>query len=201
MTQASSELKRFCRFQGLDLLLAPHHPAPRSAILLDAALALPAGATLHDLGCGAGALALAAKQLRPDLQVSGSDSDEQAVEFAIRNAAHLDLQVSFFCSSSWPEGGGWDLVIANLPYYCEREREELAAELLFEPLQGLLIAGDDPLALLREVVSSAPESQRLALQHRHAQSREVRALLSDSRTWPATLGRPVMTVGRVPVHA
>jgi release factor glutamine methyltransferase len=183
-------------FEGLELELGPRAAPPGSAILLSAAAGLAAGAHVHDLGCGSGALALALKAQRPDLEVTGCDSDEEAVALARRNSERLGLDVAFSCVETWWQNDErYDLVLANLPYYAQQEREELAAERPLVPLEGLLTPRGDALAVIREVIAAAPQGQLLAFQHRRHQAAAVRDLFAAKFTWLAPAGRPVMTMG------
>src|SRR4051794_18350411 len=61
-------------------------PRPETETLVEAALDLPSGARVHDVGTGSGAVALALKDERPDLVVSGSDASPEAVDVARANA-------------------------------------------------------------------------------------------------------------------
>ncbi len=62
-------------------------PRPESEHVVEAALGLPAGARVVDVGTGSGAIALALKQERPDLQVSATDVSADALDVARHNAA------------------------------------------------------------------------------------------------------------------
>src|SRR5581483_5710461 len=70
-------------------------PRPETELLVEAALALPPGASVLDACTGSGAVALATKQERPDLDVWGSDVSEPALALARENGARLGLEVSW----------------------------------------------------------------------------------------------------------
>src|SRR5579862_8370782 len=68
-------------------------PRPETELLVELALELPHGAAVLDCCCGSGAIALALKDERPDLQLTGSDIDAGAVVVAQANARRLGLDV------------------------------------------------------------------------------------------------------------
>jgi release factor glutamine methyltransferase len=172
-------------------------PRPDTETLVEAALALPGGARVHDVGTGSGAVALALKDERPDLVVSGSDPSADAVEVARANAERLGLDVSFSIEHGLPSGA-YDLVVANLPYVREDEWDDLAPEIrLYEPREAL-VSGQDGLDAIRELVAAAPSRARLALEHAPAQAAQVRGLLRDAETLLDLAGRERVTVGSAP---
>ena len=73
---------------------------------------------------------------------------------------------------------GLDVVVANLPYIAEDERELCDPELAFEP-QLALFPGGDGLGLIRELVADAPrllaDGGALWLEHGFRQAGAVRA--------------------------
>jgi release factor glutamine methyltransferase len=128
-------------------------PRPESELLVESALGLPAGARVLDIGTGSGAIALALKQERPDLDVSASDRSADALELARANAARLGLDVDFV-QADLLEGvsGEFDAVLANLPYVAERDRATLAPEILRHEPPGALFAGEDGLDAIRALL-------------------------------------------------
>ena len=171
-------------------------PRPDTETLVEAALDLPSGARVHDVGTGSGAVALALKDERADLVVSGSDASAGAVDVARANAERLGLDVQFSVARGLPDGE-WDLVVANLPYVREDEWDGLAPEIrLYEP-RDALVSGPDGLDAIRELVAAAPAGTRVALEHAPDQAAAVRALLADARTLPDLGGRERVTVGAV----
>jgi release factor glutamine methyltransferase len=139
-------------------------PRPETELLVEVALGLPREARVLDLGTGSGAVALALKDERADLRVSGSDVSEQALELARDNGARLGLDVH------WLQGdllGGLpddhDAIVSNPPYVPEGERSALAPEILRHEPALALFAGPDGLALIRPLVAAAAERRAVKL--------------------------------------
>lgn len=152
-------------------------PRPETEVLVEAGLALPRGARVADVGTGSGAVALALKDERPDLEVTGLDVDLDALEVARANAAALGLEVGFRQADLLPDAGaGFEAVLANLPYVPDGERlmPEIAR---YEPPRALY-AGPDGLELIRRLVSTASQVPFLGLEVGAGQASAVRRLLA-----------------------
>ncbi len=130
-------------------------PRPETELLVEVALArLAPGARVLDVGTGSGAVALALKQEREDLVVSGSDLSEPALAVARENARRLGLDVSFV-RADLLDGAPReiDAVVANLPYVAESERALLAPEIVRHEPPLALFAGPDGLAAIRALLA------------------------------------------------
>jgi release factor glutamine methyltransferase len=169
-------------------------PRPESELLVESAIDMPEGATVHDLGTGSGAIALAVKQERPDMVVSASDISPGALDAARANAARLHLDVRIGQEPNFEV----DLLVANLPYVREDEWSGLQPEIrVYEP-RTALVSGDDGLDAIRALVGRAPAGTQLALEHAPAQAAGVRALLVGPETLLDLAGRERVTLGSVP---
>jgi release factor glutamine methyltransferase len=172
-------------------------PRPESELLVEAALDLPEGARVHDVGTGSGAIALALMDERPDLQVTASEVSPEAVDLARENAERLGLPLEIEVVDGVPPGE-YDLVIANLPYVRDNRWEELMPEInRYEP-RVALTGGEDGLDMIRELVAAVPSGTQLALEHAEDQADAVRAMLEEAVSYPDLANWDRITVGRAP---
>jgi len=186
-------------FRGIELHVDSRVlvPRPDTEVLVEVAAEIaPDGARVHDVGTGSGAVALALKHERPDLDVSGSDRSPPAIEVARRNAERLGLEAEFAIATGMPVGD-YDLVVANLPYVRADEWDALPPEISgYEPREALLGGGEDGLDEIRGLVAEAPPGTLLALEHAPAQAESVRGLLADAETRRDLAGHERVTFGR-----
>jgi release factor glutamine methyltransferase len=187
-------------FRNLELQVDPRVliPRPDTETLVEVAIGIaPSGARVHDVGTGAGAVALALADERPDLRVTASDASPGAVDVARANTTTLRLNVTVEIANGLPPGE-YDLVVANLPYVREDEWDGLAPEIRdYEPRLAL-VSGEDGLDAIRSVATQAAPGTRLALEHAPDQAAAVRELLEDARTFQDLAGRDRVTVGAAP---
>jgi release factor glutamine methyltransferase len=189
------------RFCGLDLLVDARVLVPtesRTGTLVGAALDLPPGARVHEVGTGSGAVALAVKHRRPDLLVTASDISVDAVDVARENARRLVLDVAIRQADGLPPGS-YDLVLANLPYTDSAQRTQALPpeEERFQPGVALW-AGSDSLGPIRRLIDQAPSGTALALEHAPHHTSALHALLREPRTLRDTRGDERVTIGRAP---
>jgi release factor glutamine methyltransferase len=137
-----------------------------------------------DVGTGSGAIALAIAHERAGARVTGIDNSYDAIQVARANAERLGLEVEFLIADLIV-GGPYDLIVSNPPYVREGDWPGLQAEItLYEPREAL-VAGDDGLDIIRELVPAAVEvlvrGGRLAVEVGQGQARMVEGLLERSR--------------------
>jgi release factor glutamine methyltransferase len=129
-----------------------------------------------DVGTGSGAVALALKDERPDLDVWGIDLSTGAVAVARDNASRLGLDARFVVGDLLDGADvGFDAVLANLPYVADGA--SLAPEIArYEPA-GALFAGPDGLDVIRRLVGMLDGVNVVALEVGYDQADAVAALV------------------------
>ena len=152
-------------------------PRPETEHVVEAALDLPDGARVVDVGTGSGAIALALKDERPDLDVVAVDVSEDAAGVAAQNAERLGLEVEVVVGDLLDAiDRAVDAVVSNPPYV--EQGAELAPEIAeYEPA-GALFAGPDGLDVIRRLVRL--DSARLILEVGAGQAGDVAALMRDA---------------------
>jgi release factor glutamine methyltransferase len=131
-------------------------PRPETETLVEAALALPHGARVVDVGTGSGAVALALKDERPDLEVTASDTSADALAVARANAERLGLDVRFRAGDLLDGAGQIDAVLSNPPYV--EDGAVLQPEIARHEPPGALFAGADGMAVIRRLAEQAGAS-------------------------------------------
>jgi release factor glutamine methyltransferase len=170
-------------FRRLEIAVDPRVliPRPETETLVEAALdALPQGARVVDVGTGSGAIALALKDERPDLEVVAVDVSEDALAVARTNAARLGLPVEFVHGDLLAGVGAVDAVVSNPPYV--EDGAELAPEIVRHEPALALRAGPDGLDVLRLLVPAAAAHGAgvLAVEIGAGQAPAVEALAADA---------------------
>ena len=111
-------------------------PRPETEHVVEAALSLPTGARVIDVGTGSGAVALALKDERPDLRVVGTDVSADALAVARANGERLGLDVEWLQGDLLAGVAPVDAVVSNPPYVEAGAR--VPPELGHEPSVALL---------------------------------------------------------------
>ena len=143
-------------FRHLELQVDPRVliPRPETETLVEAAVGiLPQGARVVDVGTGSGAIALALEDERADLEVTGTDVSDDALEVARANAVRLGLDVAFARADLLASVGEFDAVVSNPPYV--EDGAELAPEIVRHEPSLALRAGPEGLDVLRALVPAA----------------------------------------------
>jgi release factor glutamine methyltransferase len=165
-------------FRNLDLAVDPRVliPRPETEHLVEAALALAPGTRVVDVGTGSGAVALALKDERPDLEVLATDLSADALAVARGNAQRLNLDVSFI-QGDLLAGVTADAVVSNPPYVGEDEpvMPEVAR---YEPRVAVFAPGGG-LDVIRRLIPATGGARFIALEIGETQAAAVEALMRD----------------------
>lgn len=141
-------------FYGLELFMneAVLIPRPCTELLVEWA-AKVAQKKVLELGTGSGAISLALKTKRPDLQVTATDLSLDALAVANKNCVQLGLEVNFL-QADLLDGvphDEFDTLVTNLPYIGTETHADID-ENVFKYEPGLaLFGGTDGLDLYRRL--------------------------------------------------
>lgn len=164
-------------FRRITLAVSPWVliPRPETELLVEVGWSLPHGARVVDVGTGSGAVALALKDERPDLEVWGTDW-RRPLFVARTNAKSLGLEVQFRQADLLDAMiGPFDAVLANLPYVADGT--QLPPEIaLYEP-PSALFGGADGLDLVRRLIPQLGDASLVALEVGFDQAMPVAELL------------------------
>jgi release factor glutamine methyltransferase len=151
-------------------------PRPETELLVEVASELRHGASVLDCCTGSGAVALALKDEREDLKVTGSDVSQPALAVAEANAARLGLAVNWRCADLL-EGlqDDFDGVVANPPYVEHAVLATLQPEVSRHEPKLALDGGADGLDVIRRLIEQAGRSRitMLAVEHGDGQADAV----------------------------
>ncbi|MEA2222501.1 MAG: release factor glutamine methyltransferase [Solirubrobacteraceae bacterium] len=179
-------------------------PRPETELLVEVGVELlPRGARVVDVGTGSGAIALALKDERPDLEVVGTDVSTGALAVARRNAARLGLDgvVELRAGDLLAGVVQTDAVLSNPPYVADGERAALAPEIVRHEPPGALFAGVDGLDVIRRLVpaAAAAGARLVAIEVGAGQAAAVAALMGAAGFGRVQARRDLAGIERVVV--
>lgn len=203
-------------------------PRPETEWLVDNICAHPAPSNdrplrILDIGTGSGCIALSIKQRLPETYVEAWDISTEALSIAADNARSLGLDIVWRQqdalnitpnvlsttpndNSAVPDSPLWDVIVSNPPYICERERTDMARNVLeHEPSTALFVPDTDPLlfyrAITRYAVGSLNEGGRLLFECNTLYAGDTARMMADegmtaTQVYDDCFGKPRFAVGK-----
>lgn len=114
-----------------------------------------------DIGTGSGCIAITLQLDMPESKVTAWDISADARDVARENAQLLGANVNFVKQNALnakPEGE-WDVIVSNPPYICEKEKKDMAVNVLeHEPHTALFVPDTDPLLFYRAITRLAVQT-------------------------------------------
>ena len=158
--EPAHHLSGSCGFWGRDFAVSPVVLVPRPETELVVAVALelplPAAARVLDVGTGSGCLAVTLAAERPGWSVRAVDRSLSALEVARHNALRHGVGLALACGSLGAcLDGGYELVVANLPYIPSGRLASLPLEVRHDPALAL-DGGANGLDLVRSLLTDLP---------------------------------------------
>ena len=184
-------------------------PRPETELIVEELLnLLPVDAPalprrVADIGTGSGCIAVSVAAERANVHLVATDISRSALDVARRNAAAVGVapRIEFIeCAYLSGTTGPFDFILSNPPYISEPEYEELAPEVReYEP-ETALLAGEDGLRDIRQIVDVAAQRLKpggtLFMEIGHTQADALAELLKD---FPSlTLSRISTDLQRIP---
>ena len=203
-------------------------PRPETEWLVDNVCAHPVPSNgrplrILDIGTGSGCIALSIKQRLPEAYVEAWDISTEALSIAADNARSLSLDIVLRQqdalnitpnvlstapndNSAVPDSPFWDVIVSNPPYICERERTDMARNVLeHEPSTALFVPDTDPLlfyrAITRYAIGSLNDGGRLLFECNTLYAGDTARMMKDegmaaTEVFDDCFGKPRFAVGK-----
>lgn len=170
-----------------------------------------------DIGTGSGCIALSIKQRLPQAYVEAWDISAEALSIAADNARSLSLDIVLRQQDALNitpnDNNGapndpllWDVMVSNPPYICQRERADMARNVLdHEPSTALFVPDTDPLlfyrAITRYAVGSLNNGGRLLFECNTLYAGDTTRMMRDegmaaTEVFDDCFGKPRFAVGK-----
>jgi release factor glutamine methyltransferase len=160
------------------------------------------GLSVLDIGTGSGCIAISLAKKIAGASVHAYDVSAQALEVARENGTLNGVEVDFkqmdVLSADFllTEGLNLDIIVSNPPYVCEREKEQMAQNVLgYEPPVALFVPDNDPLVFYRRIALFAKKnlspSGALFFEINQAYGQEMIAMLKELSFVEVTLRQDI----------
>ncbi len=112
-----------------------------------------------DIGTGSGCIPIAIKKKLQASSVVAIDVSEPALELAKENACYHNtainfIQMDFLDEAQWGQLATFDIIISNPPYIPEKEKEQLAKNVVaYEPHAALFVPDHSPLIFYEKIAA------------------------------------------------
>lgn len=119
---------------------------------------VPSNASVLDIGTGSGCIPISLASVRKDVNVTGLDFSDGAIQIARRNAQKHNIDCPFIhmdILKDWPEIN-FDVIVSNPPYIEEFEMEEMSEHVKeYEPGSALFVPDHQPLLFYSRIMTKA----------------------------------------------
>jgi len=141
-------------------------PRPETEELVDWISEILAPMKIVDICSGSGCIALALKSTFKSASIIGIDISQDAVGLSNENAILNHLQVDFqtgdaldISAEIWNSFSEIDIIVSNPPYIPEKEKSEIAPNVLnFEPHLALFVEDQSPIIFYQRIAKIALKS-------------------------------------------
>ena len=144
---------------------------------------------LKDICTGSGCIALALKKNREKWEIYGTDYFDETLKTAQENGKKLNLSIHWLKENAleWQNtaSGILDIIVSNPPYISEKEKEEMAKNVVdFEPHEALFAPGTDALIFYRKIAKQAmhdlKKGGRIYLELNQYLAEEIKEILTNA---------------------
>lgn len=151
------------RFYGIDFTVSPAVLIPRQETeeLVDLIVRENPKKDLRvlDIGTGSGAIAIALARFLDFPKVTALDISHDALEIARLNSKKHKADIAFLEEDIFrfiPEKNSFDIIVSNPPYIAEKEKAEMADNVLsYEPHLALFVPDNQPLVYYSRIAEIA----------------------------------------------
>jgi release factor glutamine methyltransferase len=115
-----------------------------------------------DIGTGSGCIPVTLfKEIPAEKQIYATDVSNAALSVAVNNAEIHHAEITFIEHDILKENlplTALDVIVSNPPYVTEKEKDQIAVNVLgYEPHEALFVPDDDPLVFYRQIATQAQD--------------------------------------------